>query len=54
MGRIGFLPTVPAQYDIGAPLMTTGPTRSGAEAASTIVAQPPWQLPITAGRGAFG
>jgi hypothetical protein len=32
---------LPAQYDIGAPLITSGPVMSGRAAASIITAQPP-------------
>src|SRR6185436_18027770 len=56
--RIGLSPSpslhAPPQYDIGAPLMTIGPAASGSDAASIIAAQPPWQLPTTAGFGLFG
>ena len=31
----------------GAPLIESGPTRSGTEAASILEPQPPWQFPIT-------
>ena len=40
---------VAAQYDIGAPLITSGPAMSGRAAASIITAQPPWQLPTITG-----
>ena len=40
---------VAAQYDIGAPLMTSAPAMSGRAAASIITAQPPWQLPTSTG-----
>ena len=42
-------PSLPDQYDIGAPLMTSGPAMSGRAAASIITAQPPWQLPTITG-----
>ena len=41
----------PAQYDSGAPLMTSGPVSSGSEAASIMPAYPPWQLPTITGLG---
>jgi hypothetical protein len=44
----------PPQYDIGAPLITSGPVWSGSEATSIIAAQPPWQLPMIAGFALFG
>jgi len=47
-------PTSPPQGSIGAPLSTIGPVRSGLVAASSSVAQPPWQLPMTQGLGAAG
>ncbi len=46
---MGESPSLPDQYDIGAPLMTSGPAISGRAAASIITAQPPWQLPMITG-----
>ena len=39
---------------MGAPLTTMGPTLSGSSAATSMAAQPPWQLPITTGRSRVG
>ena len=44
----------PDQEATGAPLITSGPEMSGLAAASTSVAQPPWQLPTMIGLGASG